>query len=108
MVVKSSYPSVLKQHAVVYCLFFVDVFIKLLKRHQPYETHNIRPRPTISGPDIQYQAPKLSSDSGHVQSVFLPGKRAKFMNISINKMELNYFSPNCVLFHLQFVKYLAK
>ena len=30
------------------------------------------------------------------------------MNISINKMELNYYSPNCVLFHSQFVTYLAK
>ena len=65
-------------------------------------------RPTISGPDIQYQAPKLSSDSGHVQSIFLPVQWAKFMNISINKMELNYYSPNCVLFYSQFVTYLAK
>ena len=71
-------------------------------------TYDIKPRPTISGPDLQYQAPKLNSDSGHVQSDFLPVQRAKFMNISINKMELNYFSPNCVLFHSQFVKYLAK
>jgi len=61
-------------------------------------TYHIKPRPTISGPDIQYQAPKLSSDSGHVQSVFLPVQRAKFMNISINKMELNYFFPQlCII-----------
>ena len=78
-----------------------------LERHQPYETHNIRPRPRISGPDVQYQAPKLGSDSGHVQSDFLPVQRGKFMNISINKIELNYFSSNCVLFHSQFVKYLV-
>jgi len=31
-----------------------------LERHQPYETHNIRPRPTISSPDLQYQAPTIS------------------------------------------------
>ena len=42
------------------CLFFssVEYFVLLqLERHQPYETHNIRPRPTISSPDLQYQAP---------------------------------------------------
>ena len=33
-----------------------DNFLLQLERHQPYETHNIRPRPTISSPDLRYLA----------------------------------------------------
>ena len=138
MVVKSSYPSVLKQHAVVYCLFFADVFIKLLELHQPYETHNIRPRPTISSPDLQYQArtfdikPRPTISGPHLRyqaptynirprpTISGPQIKQRFRACSKRfsrrtaskiheyfdqQMGLNYFSPNCVLFHSQFVKY---
>ena len=36
---------------------YIEAFFLLqLECYKPYETHNIRPRPTISSPDLQYRA----------------------------------------------------
>ena len=46
------------KHVLAVCLKCFSGWILLqLERYQPYETHNIRPRPTISSPDLKYQAP---------------------------------------------------
>ena len=52
-------------------------FLLQLERHQPYETHNIMLRPTISGPDIQYHAPKTKQRFRSCSKSFSPRSASK-------------------------------
>ena len=41
-----------------------------LERHQPYVTHNIKPRPTIRSPKLPYQVPTFNISPQHTRQRF--------------------------------------